>query len=314
MKQVFIKVQSSIGQSWADCIEGINTYSTGPANNPVEVLLNQADYTQKANVYTQVANLIKLLPDQSGGFKVSTPIPKGELDTKSIDMSTAFSCLTTQNGSYEVVYYGYAFDPNNDRVKDIDVIQNSMFFARDPSTKRFVNAVTEEELTEENSLMVAVWFALYRIKATQMYYMVINPNLISVTESLDGKFEDVAYYHLNTRDGTFRTKVFAPAIDGGTLIGNNIIVTNQDSVTIDTFGLSLLHYESRKVSAENIPAKIEMKVNSSFEYSREGSVLTIDTSNKNIGTLSYQWITGSYLDNSLTGNESLKYDFVIIKE
>jgi hypothetical protein len=76
----------------------------------------------------------------------------------------------------------------------------------------------------------------------------------------------------------------------------------------------MLHYDSREILPENIPAKIEMQVKSSLPVTREGSVISVDVSTKNIGTLTYQWVTRSYLDSALAGNESLKYSFVIIKE
>ena len=311
MKKVFIKVQSSVGQSWADSIESINAYSAGISDDPVQNLRNQKNYDQKVNVYAQISNLIKLSP-ANGNFKVEVAVKRGEGGEKEINMSQAFAALKSSNGSYDVIHYGYIFDETG-RAKDVDVIDNSKFFARDPDSGRLVDAVTEEEITNADSVQAAVWFSMYRIRATEIYYIVINPNLIAVPDELSGTFGDTIYYHLNTSDGTFRTKVLAPNIKGGTLVGNNIIVATADSVEIDTFGLSMLHYESGEISQDNIPSKIEMIVKSSLDTSRTGSVITVNM-NKPVGTLSYQWITGSYLDSSLVGNESLKYDFVLIKE
>ncbi len=313
MKQVFIKVQSSVGQSWADAIESINAYSVGLSDDPVQSLKNERNYDQKANVYTQIANLIKLSPTGDGNFTVQIAVPRGEDGIKTINMSEAFTALTPSNGSYESVQYGYIFEKEG-KVKDVEVIENSRFFARDPDSKRFVDAITGEELSDSDTVEMAVWLTMYRVSGTHIYYMIVNPNLLAVSEDLSGKFEDARYYHLNTRDGTFRNKVFAPTIKGGSLVGDNIIVATEDTVEIDTFGLSMLHYDSGDILPENIPPKIEMVVNSSLPVSRESSVITVDVSDKNIGTLTYQWITRSYLDSSLTGNESLKYSFVIIKE
>lgn len=313
MKQVFIKIQSSVGQSWADAIEGINSYSVGLSDDPVEALKNERDYEQTANVYTQVSNLIKFTPNGDGNFTVQIAVPRGDEGIKVIEMSEAFEALTPSNGKYESVYYGYIFEKNG-RAKDFEVIENSRFFARDPESKRFVDAVTGEEISDSDYIEAAVWLTMYRVSGTQIYYMVINPNLLAVSEDLSGKFEDARYYHLNTRDGTFRNRVFAPSVKGGTLVGDNIIVATEDTVEIDTFGLSMLHYDSRQVSQENIPAKVEMQVKSSLPATREGSVISVDVSTKNIGTLTYQWVTRSYLDSALAGNEALKYSFVIIKE
>lgn len=312
MKKVFIKVQSSVGQSWADSIESVNSYSEGVSTDPVEALKNERDYAQRVNVYTQISNQIKLSPD-NGNFKIQIAFPRPDVEPRVIDMQDAFNTLTTQNGFYEAVHFGYIFGEDG-RGKDFEVIQNSIFFARDPKTKRFVNAITEEELTENDYLEAAVWFTMYRVKGTDLYYMVINPNLIAVSEDLSGKFEDAQYFHLNTRDGTFRSKVFAPNISGGSLIGENIVVASGDEVVLDTFGLSMLHYESGEPLQEDLPAKLEMVVNSTVPYTRDGSIITIDMKDKKVATLSYQWITGTYLDSALTGNESLRYSFAIIKE
>lgn len=310
MTQVFIKVQSSVGQSWADAAESANSYITELSNDPVQALRNEREYDQKINAYTQVSNLIKFVRSDEN-FVISTAVQR-ENGSKVVDMTKAFETLGTSNGSFKSVHFGYIF--NNARAKDTDVINNAIFFARDPDSDRFVNAETLEELSENDSIEAAIFFTMYRVKGTSIYYMIVNPNLIAVPEDLGGEAGDIEYFHINTRDGNFRSRVFRPFITGGTLVGDNIIVATEDTVTIDTFGLSALHFKSQTVSQDNLPAKINMVINSSLPQTREGSVITVDLTGKNVGTLSYQWITGTYLDNCLTGNESLKYNFVIIKE
>lgn len=312
MKKVFIKVQSSVGQSWADSIESINSYTEGVSTDTVETLKNERNFEQRVNVYTQIANQVKMTPD-NGNFKIQIAVPRDGIEPRVIDMTEAFNTLTVQNGFYEAVHFGFIFGEDG-RGKDYEVIQNSIFFARDPNTNRFVNAVTEEEITDKDYLEAAVWFTMYRVRGTHLYYMIVNPNLVSVPEDLGGKFEDVQYFHLNTRDGTFRSKVFAPSITGGKIVGNNIIVATADEVVIDTFGLSMLHYESGAPLDEDLPTTIEMLVESSAPYTREKNVINVDMAGKNVATLTYQWLTGTYLDSALTGEESLRYSFAIIKE
>lgn len=310
MTQVFIKVQSSVGQSWADAAESTNSYITELSDDPLQTLYNEKEYEQKINAYTQVSNLIKLVKNDKN-FTISTAVPR-ENGNKLVDMSKAFETLTAGNGSFGAVHFGYIFDSS--RVKDTDVIDNSIFFARDPDSNKFVNAETLDEISDESIIEAAIFFTIYRIRGTSIYYMVINPNLIAVPEDLSGDYDDIEYFHINSRDGNFKSRVFRPSITGGTLVGDNIIVATEDKVTIDTFGLSALHFKSKRVSQDNLPAKINMTVKSSFPQTREGSVITLDLSGKSVGTLSYQWVTGTYLDSCLTGNESLKYNFAIIKE
>lgn len=310
MTQVFIKVQSSVGQSWADAAESTNSYITELSDDPLQALYNEKEYEQKINAYTQVSNLIKLVKNDKN-FTISTAVPR-ENGNKLVDMSKAFETLTSGNGSFGAVHFGYIFDSS--RVKDTDVIDNSIFFARDPDSNKFVNAETLDEISDENIIEAAIFFTIYRVRGTSIYYMVINPNLIAVPEDLSGDYDDIEYFHINSRDGNFKSRVFRPSITGGTLVGDNIIVATEDEITIDTFGLSALHFKSKRVSQDNLPAKINMTVKSSFPQTREGSVITLDLSGKNVGTLSYQWVTGTYLDSCLTGNESLKYNFAIIKE
>lgn len=310
MTQVFIKVQSSVGQSWADAAESTNSYITELSDDPLQTLYNEKEYEQKINAYTQVSNLIKLVKNDKN-FTISTAVPR-ENGNKLVDMSKAFETLTAGNGSFGAVHFGYIFDSS--RVKDTDVIDNSIFFARDPDSNKFVNAETLDEISDENIIEAAIFFTIYRVRGTSIYYMVINPNLIAVPEDLSGDYDDIEYFHINSRDGNFKSRVFRPSITGGTLVGDNIIVATEDEITIDTFGLSALHFKSKRVSQDNLPAKINMTVKSSFPQTREGSVITLDLSGKNVGTLSYQWVTGTYLDSCLTGNESLKYNFAIIKE
>lgn len=310
MTQVFIKVQSSVGQSWADAAESTNSYITELSDDPLQALYNEKEYEQKINAYTQVSNLIKLVKNDKN-FTISTAVPR-ENGNKLVDMSKAFETLTAGNGSFGAVHFGYIFDSS--RVKDTDVIDNSIFFARDPDSNKFVNAETLDEISDENIIEAAIFFTIYRVRGTSIYYMVINPNLIAVPEDLSGDYDDIEYFHINSRDGNFKSRVFRPSITGGTLVGDNIIVATEDEITIDTFGLSALHFKSKRVSQDNLPAKINMTVKSSFPQTREGSVITLDLSGKSVGTLSYQWVTGTYLDSCLTGNESLKYNFAIIKE
>jgi len=316
MKKLFIKVQTSVGQSWADSIESINSYVDDRSDDVVKTALSQGTYNQIANIYTQISNKVKLFKNPfKPGYAIAVAVARGDAGFKEVDLNVAFDCLKPSNGSYESVHFGYVFPSGEKSAKDFEVIENSFFFARDLDTKRFVNAETGEELTDEDKIEVATWFTIYKIKGTDLYYMVINPNLLAVPEDLSGTIEDVECYQFNTRDGTLRTKLFRPSVKGGSFIGDNIIVANEDQVIIDTFGLSLLHYIGTKtVDPSNLPAKINLDIKSSLPITRDGTKITIDVSEKSVGTLSYQWVTETYLDHSLAGNESLKYSFAIIKE
>lgn len=312
MKQVFIKIQSSLGQSWANSAENINYYVKGVSTNKLEALKNINDYEQQINIYTQISNNLKLTPN-NGNFNIEIATRRIGIEPRLIDMSEAFKTLTTQNGFYEAVHFGYIFGEDG-HSKDFEVIRDSLFFARDSNTNRFVNAITKEEISDKNNIEAAVLFTLYRIRGTHIYYMVVNPNLVSVPKDLSGTYDGVKYSTLDTSDSTFRNSVFAPDVTNGKIIGDNIIICDGDKLIIDTFGLSMLHYDSQDVLDENLPPKVEMVIESSVPYTRKKNIITLNMSDKNIASITYQWITGTGLDSSLRGDESLRYNYVIIKQ
>ena len=162
--------------------------------------------------------------------------------------------------------------------------------------------------------------AFYKIKNCDVYYAVLNDNLVDSTiirqeiEKVDFSQDEDKYCLINTNDGNFKEAVFKPSVTGGQFFGKNIIIADGDTVTVDVFGLSKFHnINGSFLQDKDLPA-IDMEVSCSTEHTIVKNKITVDLTDTNMATLSYLWVTGTELDFMASDDEKIRYDFVILKK
>ena len=316
MSTIIFNTENNISKSWADVAEGLNSRYLGKKEDwrtTAEYLRDIKDHDQQINSYVKITNKIGLYKADGEplAIAVTSPIPGQTLGVKNLNLELIKSKL---NSGISVVYFGFAF--TEESVSQTDVIQKSTYFGRDLSTNSLVNLETDTAL--EGNIKAALWMAFYKIKDCDIYYVVINDDLVDSAiirqEFSTGNLveENDTYSILNTQDGNFKEAIFAPGLDSNAyFIGKNIIATTKSTFELDVFQQSHLHKIIKdRISDEDLPAA-DITIESSVDASINKNRITVDLGKKSTATLSYKWWTGTEID--FSKNEELKYDFVIIK-
>jgi hypothetical protein len=318
MSTFIFKTETSISPSWADVTEGLNAYYAGP--NPGLDEIDHAattDHEQQINTYVKIDNKIGLYKgsDSALAIGISEPVAGQTLGIKHINFDLIKEKLT---GGVKALYFGYLFD--GEIASQADVVQKSIYFGRNTLTNRITNFETGEEIEYNVKYAAAIWMVFYKIKDTDIYYVVTNNNLLDPTiirqDFLDtpefDNSEDT-FSVMNSHDGNFKTCLFRPSLDGAEFVGPNIISTTNDSFTIDTLGLSRLHFINKSfIKDKDLPA-IDLQYRASVPVEQKKQKLTVDMTDKQIATISYRWETGTELDTLASKEEMPRYDFVIVK-
>jgi hypothetical protein len=252
----------------------------------------------------------------SGASYISIGIP-----TQYSNQTIAINNVNTQdlisvldNPAYQSAYFAFNHTGIPD-IKTVDIIPNSTWYARNSNTGKMENAITGEVVeTGDEDLKFSIWFTVFHFKKSNIYYLVVNPNLLALNEDVSGEHGDAEYLVLTKHDGSFRSSVFSPTVDSGSkLIGENIIVTSNDTVTIDTLGNSYIHgFTGSRLDQSQLP-EINLLVESPSTFVVNNNIINV-TLDKPVTYLTYKWVTNTPLDFTVTGPDSLIYNFVIIKQ
>jgi hypothetical protein len=316
MSTFFFNTENSVNPSWSNVAEGLNVYYEGlpPGLGQVD-LTKIKKYDNFFNSYIKIDKKLGIYNNQEGKLllAMAMPTPGQSMGIKEIDLDKAKAFL---DSGLEVVYFGYLF--TEEMVSQNTVIENSCFFGRNVLDKRPTN-LTRQSVLEGNPY-AAIWMAFYKMVDTDVYYVVINDNLLesSIIKSDESEINlrdrtDVIEF-LNSHDGNLRDSVFTPSLDSNSkFIGPNIIATTGDTVVIDLFGYNSKFHKiaGRRLGNDELP-RIRLDVECSGNYQRDSNTITISL-NKDVTTLSYRWVTGTELDYISSKQEQLRYDFVIIR-
>lgn len=316
MSTFFFNTENSINSSWADVAEGLNSYYAGP--NPG---LNQidiggiTDHEQQISSYVKIDRKIGLYLSPEGKIvlSMSTPIEGQTMGIKELDFSKIKEVL---EDGVKVVYCGYIF--KEETVSQNKVVEETCLFGRNLMDNRLTNFETEEDI--DGNVSAAVWMAFYKIKDCDIYYVVINDNLLESSVMRMSKSqpdlrhgEDV-FEFINSHDGSFKEAVFAPSLDENSkFFGENIIITSDNEVEVNVFGMSQLHKIAGKWLKDSELPAINLEVESSGVAKIDGNRIKVALDNT-VTTLSYRWVTGTELDFLASKKEQVRYDFVILKQ
>lgn len=315
MSTFFFNTENSVNPSWSSVTEGLNVYYEGlpPGLGQVD-LTKIKKYENFFNSFVKIDKKIGIyMGDDKLMLAMAMPTPEQKMGIKEIDLSKAKALL---DGGLDVVYLGYIF--NGEMVNQNTVIEQTCFFGRNVLDKRPTDLSRQNVL--EGNPYAAIWMAFYKMVDTDVYYVVINDNLLESSIIKTDEFElnlrdrgDVVEF-LNTHDGNLKEAVFTPSLDSNSkFIGPNIIATTGDTVVIDLFGYESKFHKiaGKRLGNDELP-RIRLDVQCSGNYQRDSNTITISL-NKDVTTLSYRWVTGTELDYISSKHEQLRYDFVIIR-
>lgn len=311
-KRIFIRYDTSEGNSWADCLECLNNDTT-KAQKDISTV---SEYSQHVNYYYKADNKMRLFKsqwDDNTKPYLSIGIPSRTKNQSVAVNFVNFDIIATETAKtkYNSIHFAYLHN-DKENPRSLDIVEKSGYFARNNITGKMEDLQTGLEV-QGDSVTMSIWYTVFKIGADEMYYLVVNPNLVSVTEDLDGSFKDETYYLINTHDGNLKESVFTPSFDGCITVGDNILYTSGDTVTIDVLGNSLMHgFAGKRLSYAELPF-LPVSLDSTFKVDRVENKLIVQV-DKNVGYVKYSFVTNTSLDYFLSGKEKLEYSFVIIKE
>lgn len=310
MSTIFLKTETAANLAWATVCEGMNSFyeESDPGFTPKYEPIQ--DQEQRINAFVKIQSKVRVYKDDSGNLSigVTAPVPGQTLGTKSIDMDVVKESL----GSCEALYFGYNF--TEEAASQSDTISKSTFFGRNSLDNRMYDFVNGEYLPD-GEVNSAVWMVFYKIKDTDIYYCILNNNLVELNQSIDFSNDTDSFYALTTFDGSFKNCVFKPSVTDAQFVGSNIIATSSDTFTLDMFGWSKIHMVAgtKTLIPDSKLPDFDLQVQSSTTFTQNKNKIEVDMTDKQVATLSYRWITGTDLDFLQPESETLRYDFVVIK-
>lgn len=319
MSTFFFNTENAVNPAWADVAEGLNAYYAGPEIGLGDIDIGAiTDHDQQISSYVKIDRKLGLYTTQDKKIVVAmaSPLEGQTIGIKEVDLAKVKEILSS---GVKVVYFGYVF--KEERVAQNTVIEESTLFGRNTLDNNLTDFISNEKI--EGHISAALWMAFYKIKNCDIYYVVLNDNLLessvvrTSTEQPDLRSGEDVIEFINSHDGNFKNAVFRPSItdkNGKQLrtIGENIIVSTNDIVSIDVFGTSNLHKIAGRWLADDELPEIDLEVESSGTHTVNKNRITVQLFN-NVTTVSYRWVTGTDLDTLASDKEKVRYDFIIIK-
>ena len=310
-KKFYVRYETPDGDNWASVMSRLNmTNSEFVINSdPAKTL----DYEQMISAYFHRdyrMQIFKTIAENPSNF-LSIGSPSGmsnqTVSISSIDFNLIESVLSS--GKYLSVFFAFYDDGRDGYVSDLDTITQSNYYGRNKETGK-VEDVKTGQVLEEDSVKLSLWYNVVKVGDNDIYYLIANPNLVTITQNIGGTFNGVDYIELFTYDGGLAVSVFKPLISsGGKIIGTDNIVAFNDTLKIDVTGDSIL------VRAHGNPSpNVDLVVDASVPYTVENNILTLNLTGKEAAYIEYKWKTDSDLDFALYSQEGeLKRSFVIHK-
>jgi hypothetical protein len=311
-KKFFVRYESEAGSDWSTTAFGLNLYSLDDHRN---IGLNYPafrDYSQVVQQYrrSEIRNQMFKTAGENPSTFLSVGVPIGwdgqTVSINAVDTNVIVALLDT--GKYSSIQFAFSADEHPEGAGDLDVITMSGYYGRNDETGVYENCITGQPLSQYPSL--SFWYSVYQIGTTNIYYMVVNPELLCVISDIDGTYNGVDYKLIGSDTDTFANELLSPEVTGGKLVGPNMIFAESDTVVINVVGTSVtLGSPGFYVKPEQIPT-IDLAVESSVNYTVDNHILTLDLTGKTSAYVNYKWVTGTFLDFS---REQLTKNFVIIK-
>lgn len=310
-KKFYVRYETPDGKDWASVMARLNMTNSEFVINSDPAKTRDYDQTITAYFHRDYRmQIFKTISANPTNF-LSIGSPSGMTDQtvsiSSIDFNVIESALKT--GKYLSVFFAFYDNGQGEFVSDLDTVTVSQYYGRNKDTGKVENVKTGEVI-EENYVKLSLWYNVVKIGNNDIYYLIANPNLVTITQNIGGTFEGVDYIELFTYDGGLAVATFKPLIaSGGKIVGTDNIAATSNTLKIDVTGDSIL------VRAHKNPTpNVDLVVDSSVPYTVDNNILTLDLTGKEAAYVEYKWRTNSDLDFALYSQEGeLKRSFVIHK-
>lgn len=313
-KKLYIKYDNTDGRSWSVADYSLNLYSVEPNETIGFKLSGFRDYSnfidlyRRSDIRNQIFRTVGSQPDHFLSVGLPTGIEGQTVSVNSINTEGIMYSLDLPK--YNSVMFAFNSVDHPEGAGDLDVVAKSDYYARNIETGLVEKCSTGEAYNRE-TLSLSIWYTVYQVGDSGIYYMVVNPDLLTIVTGIDGSYRGVDYRYIGAADDTFCNELLNPSIvSGGVFAGNDTILATDDSITIDIVGESIIHGSlGNKIPKNQLP-NIRLSVESSVPYTVDNNLLTLNLAGKNAAYVNYKWVSGTFLDFT---REQLTRRFVIVK-
>ena len=195
---------------------------------------------------------------------------------REIDMQPAIDYLD-QNPKANTVAFGTIFDPNNDKINNQYITEQSTWFTRETvgtgfshnypeeaeTNRRFVRIPSGEIVNNDaNRIYAITWFFMYRAVDLPIYYIIPNPDMMGIAPNIDTeRDEPVRFYVTTPHFGSIGDLVFRPTMSKNIAHLAPAKIVAGDKFWIEPFGNGLFSWRYQEV----VP-KTNIKVTSNLDW------------------------------------------------
>ena len=283
MKRIIIKGPGPKDAEWGAASDGFNVNT--------ETLTNWGTQIRQYSIHTTSHWLF--LNNQEVTFGIPTGHDNQTIACTPIDWDLIDRALD----QYGSVMFGY-FQLNSPRPDNVSIINLSRYWAR-TANGALIDLESGYVLADMNAIFTS-WFMVYKVSQDALY-CVVNSNLVGIRSDIEGGRVSVI-----NGDTTLRNSLFSPTVDGGIIVGPNIIYS-----TLKT-GSIVIHCGSSNIKATfSDPHRTSEEI-----MSIKGSDIHLSFNSVGpgiLGVLEWRVLTNSDLDVISTPESDLSFKFVIIK-
>lgn len=175
-----------------------------------------------------------------------------------------------------------------------------------------IDVISGEQInTEDNTTHVTTLFGFVRLKGLPVYTMIINTELMHMTDGVDYLDEPhgIFWQNLSERDGTVAQHLLTPHVAGGTIVGTTIVAGPED-VCISPFGETPNAFRGEDLSA--IFSNADYTIDCHFEYDIVGSDIFIKVPPASVGVFHLKFNCGRLFEIA-SPEEVIELKYVIVR-
>lgn len=227
---------------------------------------------------------------------------------KIIDITKAMDYLDANSFPGKSCAFGIFFDPSHTNFSTEYVINESVWFTRQPHDyvveekeaerhikSKIIRLDNLTPITESNNIGTIVWFFLYRAVDLPIYYLIPNPDMLGVAINFnDIEEESIRYFVTEPHFGSVGDLIFRPSFSRNVVQISPGKIVGGERFYIDPFRGGVFEWGFK----EQVP-KVAIKVYSNLQYHHDESTNRIYFNfehDQHQGYINLRWNSNSLMD------------------
>lgn len=177
-----------------------------------------------------------------------------------------------------------------------EAVESATFYSR-INTGEVINLKTDDIV--ENPTFIP-WFFAYKTKELPLYYIVMNPHSIQITDNFEGEYGENKVYTISNHLKNVSELIFKPKFGRNVRqIGDHNLVVKGEEFTLHPFETWFV-----KKHFPHFFDNATIKIDTNFDYEIVEKKIKIKSLNKKRGFLSIRWNSGTLMDMTFAGSKN----------